>query len=323
MFILSNLPLTKSSNELSSKSGFRKTLSKLWAQRDLQAMALPGVIWMIIFNFIPMYFIVIVLLRYNVAKGILGSKWVGFNNFTEFFTDDRFWLVMRNTFGLNILRLVVGFPIPIIFALLLNELISNRFKRTVQTISYLPHFLSWIIVGGIMYNWLSDTGMITELLVKIGILDAPVHLIGTKEYFWGILITSEVWKEIGWNAIIYIAAISSVDPNLFEAAVIDGAGRFRKIWNVILPSIKGTVAVLLVLNIGNLMGSNFEQLFVFYKPVLYDVIDVIDIYAYRIGIENGRLSYATAVGLFRSIFAFILLYTANKASKKLTDTSLV
>lgn len=323
MFILSNLPLTKSSNELSSKSGFSKALSRLWAQRDLQAMALPGVIWMIIFNFIPMYFIIIAFMRYNVAKGILGSKWVGFNNFIEFFSDDRFWLVMKNTFGLNILRLVIGFPIPIIFALLLNELLSNRFKRIVQTISYLPHFLSWIIVGGIMYNWLSDTGMITELLVKIGFLDAPVHLIGTKEYFWGILITSEVWKEIGWNAIIYIAAISSVDPNLFEAAVIDGAGRFRKIWNVILPSIRGTIAVLLVLNIGNLMGSNFEQLFVFHKPVLYDVVDVIDIYTFRIGIENGRLSYATAVGLFRSIFAFILLYTANKASKKLTDTSLV
>lgn len=323
MFNLSNLPLTKSNKTLSKKPGFIKFLSRLWAQKDLQAMALPGVIWMIIFNFIPMYFIIISFQRYNVAKGILGSKWVGFGNFHEFFTDDRFWLVMRDTFGLNILRLLIGFPIPIIFALLLNELLAMRFKKFVQTVSYLPHFLSWIIVGGIMYNWLSDTGMITTLLVKMGILNQPIHLIGTPKYFWGILITSEVWKEIGWNAIIYIAAISSIDPSLFEAAVIDGAGRFRKVWNVILPSIKGTIAVLLVLNIGNLLGSNFEQLFVFYKPVLYDVIDVIDIYAYRLGIENGRLSYATAVGLFRSIFAFILLYTANKASKKLTDTSLV
>lgn len=286
-------------------------------------MALPGVIWMIIFNFIPMYFIIISFQRYNVAKGILGSRWVGLQNFHEFFTDDRFWIVMKDTFGLNILRLIIGFPIPIIFAILLNELISVRFKKLVQTVSYLPHFLSWIIVGGIMYNWLSDTGMITDLLVKIGILHQPVYLIGTPKYFWGILITSEIWKEIGWNAIIYIAAISSIDPSMFEAAVIDGAGRFKKIWHIVLPSIKGTIAVLLVLNIGNLLGSNFDQLFVFYKPVLYDVIDVIDIYAYRLGIENGRLSYATAVGLFRSVFAFILLYSANKASKKLTDTSLV
>lgn len=324
MFILSNLPITEKSTRITKKTGFTGLVSRIWAQKDLQAMAIPGVIWMIIFNFIPMYFIIISFQRYNVAKGILGSKWVGFDNFIEFFRDERFWLVMKDTFGLNILRLVIGFPIPIIFALLLNELVSNKFKRIVQTISYLPHFLSWIIVGGIMYNWLSDTGMITNLLVQVGILKEPIHLIGgAPQYFWGILITSETWKEIGWNAIIYIAAISSIDPSLFEAAVIDGAGRFRKIWNVILPSIKGTVAVLLVLNIGNLLGSNFEQLFIFYKPVLYDVIDVIDIYAYRIGIENGRLSYATAVGLFRSIFAFILLYTANKASKKLTDTSLV
>ena len=323
MFNLSNLPVIENNARLTKKTGFMGMLSKFWAQKDLQAMAIPGVIWMIIFNFIPMYFIIIAFMRYNVAKGVLNSKWVGFSNFQEFFSDSRFWLVMKDTFGLNILRLVIGFPIPIIFAILLNELFSVKFKKLVQTISYLPHFLSWIIVGGIMYNWLSDTGMITDLLVKIGILNQPVHLIGTPKYFWGILITSEVWKEIGWNAIIYIAAISSIDPNMFEAAVIDGAGRFKKIWHVTLPSIRGTIAVLLVLNIGNLLGSNFDQLFVFYKPVLYDVIDVIDIYAYRLGIENGRLSYATAVGLFRSVFAFILLYTANKASKKLTGTSLV
>ncbi len=323
MFTLSNLPITERRKSGTNKTGIFGFISRLWAQKDLQAMAIPGVIWMIIFNFIPMYFIIISFQRYNVAKGILQSKWVGFDNFIEFFSDDRFWLVMRNTFGLNTLRLLIGFPIPIIFALLLNELVSTKFKRFVQTVSYLPHFLSWIIVGGIMYNWLSDSGLITTVLVNIGILKEPIHLIGTPQYFWGILITSETWKEIGWNAIIYIAAISSIDPSLFEAAVIDGAGRFRKVWNVILPSIKGTVAVLLVLNIGNLLGSNFEQLFIFYKPVLYDVIDVIDIYAYRLGIENGRLSYATAVGLFRSVFAFILLYTANRASKKLTDTSLV
>ncbi len=323
MFILSNLPVAQKRNLGTKKTGVFGLISKMWAQRDLQAMAIPGVIWMIIFNFIPMYFIIIAFMRYNVAKGVLNSKWVGFNNFTEFFADDRFWLVMKDTFGLNILRLIIGFPIPIIFAILLNELVSSRFKRFVQTVSYLPHFLSWIIVGGIMYNWLSDSGLITTLLVHVGLLKEPIHLIGTPQYFWGILITSETWKEIGWNAIIYIAAISSIDPSLFEAAVIDGAGRLRRVWNVILPSIKGTIAVLLVLNIGNLLGSNFEQLFVFYKPVLYDVIDVIDIYAYRLGIENGRLSYATAVGLFRSVFAFILLYTANNASKKLTDTSLV
>lgn len=319
---MSVIPSIKST-KLKSTKGAGGLISRLWAQKDLQSMALPGVIWMFIFNFIPMYFIIIAFMRYNVAKGVFRSKWLGMANFHEFFTDSRFWLVLGDTFGLNLLRLLIGFPIPIIFAILLNELLNLKYKKIVQTVTYLPHFLSWIIVGGIMYNWLSDSGFMTLLLVKIGILAEPVHLIGTPKYFWGILISSEIWKELGWNSIIYIAAISGIDPNLFEAAVIDGAGRMRKIWHVTLPSIKGTISVLLVLNIGYLMSSNFEQLFVFYKPVLYDVIDVIDIYAYRMGIENGRLSYATAIGLFRSILAFILIYTANKASKKLTDTSLI
>ena len=310
--------------ELISKAPRKKSfLARFGAQKDLQLMAIPGAVWMVIFNFIPMYFIIICFMRYNVAKGILRSKWIGLDNFKEFFTDSRFWLVIWDTFGLNLIRLLVEFPLPIIFAVLINELISLRYKKVVQTVTYLPHFLSWIIVGGVMYNWLSDSGFMTDLLVRMGVLAEPVYLIGTPQYFWGILITSEIWKELGWNSIIYIAAISSIDPNLYEAATIDGAGRFKKIWHITLPSIKGTIAVLLILNIGNLMGSNFEQLFVFYKPVLYDVIDVIDIYAYRMGIENGRLSYATAIGLFRSVFALILLYTANKASKKLTGTSLV
>lgn len=322
MFDLSEIPAIKGTG-LKNPSQFTRFFKRFWAQKDLQSMALPGVIWMIIFNFIPMYFIVIAFMRYSVAKGVLGSKWLGLANFQEFFTDDRFWIVMKNTFGLNLLRLLIGFPIPIIFALLLNEMLNLRYKKLVQTVTYLPHFLSWIIVGGIMYNWLSDSGFLTLLLVRLGVLAEPIHLIGAPQYFWGILITSEVWKELGWNSIIYIAAISGIDPNLFEAAIIDGAGRLRKIWHVTLPSIKGAIAVLLVLNIGYLMGSNFEQLFVFHRPVLYDVIDVIDIYTYRVGIENGRLSYATAIGLFRSVFAFFLLYTANKASRKLTDTSLI
>lgn len=297
--------------------------SRLWRQRDLQAMALPGVIWMIIFNFIPMYFIVIAFQRYNVARGVLRSRWVGFDNFLEFFMDERFWLVIRNTFGLNGLRLLVSFPLAILFAILLNEVAQIRFKRIVQTITYLPHFLSWIILGGIMYEWLSDTGFLTELLLSLGVLRERMNLIAAKELFWPILIVSEVWKELGWNAIIYIAAIATIDPSLYEAATIDGAGRLGKILHVTLPSIRGTIAILLTLAIGNMLSSNFEQLFVFHRSVLYDVVDVIDIYAYRVGIENGRLSYATAIGLFRSVFALGLLLTANSVSKRLTESSLV
>ncbi len=285
-------------------------------------MALPGVIWMIVFNFIPMYFIIIAFQRYSIGKGILGSEWVGLKNFIEFFKDDRFWLVMKNTLGLNSLRLIVLFPAGIIFAILLNELPFLKFKKYVQTISYLPHFLSWVIVGGIMFNWMSDSGMLTGLLVKIGLIPEARHLLGSPDGFWNILVSAELWKELGWSAIIYIAAISGIDQNLYEAAAIDGAGRFKRIIHITLPSITGTIAVLLVLNIGNLLGSNFDQLFVFNKPILLDAVDVIDIYAYRMGIGSGRLSYATAIGLFRSVFAFLLLMGANTASKKLTQTSL-
>jgi putative aldouronate transport system permease protein len=310
-------------NIADGKQGSSSLFSRLWRQRDLQAMALPGVIWMIIFNFIPMYFIVIAFQRYNVARGVFRSRWVGFDNFIEFFSDERFWLVIRNTFGLNGLRLIVGFPLAILFAILLNEVSQIRFKRIVQTITYLPHFLSWIILGGIMYEWLSDTGFFTELLLSLGLLRERMNLIASKELFWPILITSEIWKELGWNAIIYIAAIATIDPCLYEAATIDGAGRFGKIVHVTLPSIRGTIAILLTLAIGNMLSSNFEQLFVFHRSVLYDVVDVIDIYAYRVGIENGRLSYATAIGLFRSVFALGLLLTANSVSKRLTESSLV
>ncbi len=295
---------------------------KIKKQIGLQIMAIPGVVWMIIFNFIPMYFIVIAFQRYIPVKGVFGSTWIGFDNFVEFFQDDRFWLVIGNTFGLNLLRLAVCFPAGIIFALLLNELQSVKFKKIVQTISYLPHFLSWVIVAGIMMNWFSETGIITEILVNLGVIDEPYHMLARTDGFWTILVTTELWKGLGWSAIIYIAAITGVDPGLYEAASIDGAGRLRKIWNITLPSIRGTISVLLVLQISNLLGSNFDQLFVFLKPTLYDAVDVIDIYSYRMGLGSGRLSYATAIGLLRSVVAFILLFGANKASKKLTGTTL-
>lgn len=318
--------MSKNSSSQSPPNSLTHKRAPLWKrmlkQWDLQVMALPGVIWMIIFNYIPMYFIVIAFQRYSVAKGISGSEWIWFDNFIEFFQDARFGLVMWNTIGLNLYRLAICFPAGIIFALLLNELQSIKFKKFVQTVSYLPHFLSWVIVSGIMFNWMSDTGMLTDLLVKAGIIEEAYHMFGTTDGFWTILVSAELWKELGWSAIIYIAAISGIDPTLYEAAAIDGAGRMRKIWNITLPSIQGTIAVLLVLNISNLLGSNFDQLYVFMKSTLYDAIDVIDIYAYRMGIGSGRMSYATAIGLMRSIVAFVLLYGANAASKKLTGTTL-
>ncbi|WAM36315.1 ABC transporter permease [Caldicellulosiruptor acetigenus] len=304
------------------QSGFRRFLHKLNEQKYLQAMAIPGVIWMIIFNYIPMYGIIIAFKEYDITLGFNKSPWVGLANFKEFFADERFWLIIKNTVGISFFKLLVGFPLPILFAVLLNELVSVRFKRTVQTISYLPHFISWVVLGGILMNWLSETGLINIILTKIGILKQPIAFLAEPKYFWGITVVSEVWKELGWNAIIYLAAIAGIDPELYEAATVDGAGRFTKMFKITIPCISGTIAIMFILAVSGLMNSNFDQIFVLRNPLNADASDVIDIYVYRMGIEAFRFSYATAIGLFKSIIALILLLTANGVTKKLTDKSL-
>jgi putative aldouronate transport system permease protein len=210
----------------------RRFIKKFSAQKELQIMALLGVAWMIIFNYIPMYGVLIAFKKYNILKSIAAAPWVGFEYFRQFFSDDSFWIVMKNTLGISFLKLIIGFPLPIIFALLLNELTSLRFKKWVQTISYLPHFLSWVILGGIMTTWLSDVGIVNDLLLKLSIIKEPITYLGEPRYFWGIAIISDIWKELGWSAIIYLAAIAGVDPAMYEAATIDGAGRFRKMISI-------------------------------------------------------------------------------------------
>lgn len=300
----------------------KRLIKKLLSQKELQIMALLGVIWMIIFNYIPMYGITIAFKKFNIIKPISAAPWVGLQYFKEFFADENFWLVVKNTIGLSFLKLIISFPLPIIFALLLNELTSIRFKKFVQTVSYLPHFLSWVILGGIMMTWLSDVGIINDVLIKLNLIKDPITYLGEPKYFWSIAIISDIWKELGWSAIIYLAAIAGVDPEMYEAATIDGAGRFRKMLNITLPCIKGTIAILFILAVSGLLNSNFDQIMVLGNQLNASTSEVIDIYVYRMGIRSGRYSYATAVGLFKSVIAFILLFTANKVTKKLNDTSL-
>ena len=285
-------------------------------------MAGLGAIWMIIFCYIPIYGLIIAFKEYNILKPISASRWVGFSHFIEFFQDENFLQIMTNTFGISLLRLFVGFTLPIIFALLLSELTSRKLKRTVQTISYLPHFLSWVVLGGLMMNWLSDMGMFNALLMKLGLLKEPITFLAEPKYFWAIVITSDIWKELGWGAIIYLAAISGVDSAIYEAAKVDGAGRFRRIWSIVLPSIRGTIAVLLILSVGYLMNTNFDQILVLMNQLNLERSNVLDIFVYRTGLQNGRFSYATAIGLFRSLVAMVLLFIANTATKKLTEQSL-
>ncbi|MDQ0228552.1 protein lplB [Bacillus sp. 7586-K] len=318
--------ITKESSHLvireTRKGRLRKLVKQVIAQRQLQVMALLGILWMIIFNYIPMYGLIIAFKEYSVIRTIAEAPWVGLAHFKEFIEDDAFWVVLKNTLGISVIKLIIGFPLPIIFALFMNELTSLKFKRAVQTITYLPHFLSWVVLGGILTTWLADVGIINDILIGLGLTNERLSFLAEPDYFWGIVIISDIWKELGWSAIIYLAAITSVSPELYEAATIDGATKFQKMWHVTLPAIRPTITILFILAVGNVLNTNFDQILVLRNALNESASNVIDIYVYQVGIQNARYSYATAVGLLKSIIAFILLLAANKITKKLDGTSL-
>ena len=285
-------------------------------------MAIPGFIWMVVFNYIPMYGIIIAFKNYRIIQTVAEAPWVGLEHFRELFAEGDFGLVMKNTLGISFLKLLFGFPLPIIFALLLNEIRSLRFKKAVQTISYLPHFLSWVVLGGIMMNWLADVGIVNEFLMGIGVIKEPIFWLAEPDKFWGIVVISDIWKELGWGAIIYIAAIAGIDPSLYEAATVDGAGRFQKMRHITIPCIAGTISILLILAISGILNTNFDQVLVLRNSLNQSASDVIDVFVYRIGIRNARFSYAQAISLFKSVVALFLLLGANAFSKRIHGHSL-
>lgn len=300
------------------RSSQRSAFSRFMGQFDLQMMVIPGIILIFIFAYIPMYGVMMAFQDYSIFKGFLGSDWVGLKHFRMFFESPEFFRVMRNTIVLSLLKFVIGFPAPIILALMLNEVKNMAFKRVVQTISYLPHFLSWVIVAGIVMSLLStDNGSVNILLMKFNAIDEPLNFLSLPEYFWGIIVTTGVWKEIGFGSIVYLAAIAGIDTTMYEAAEIDGASRFKQIYLITLPSIMPVVLIFMILAIGNLLSAGFDDLLLLgVNPVLRDVADVIDTYVYRIGIQNSRYSYATAVGLFKAVISVGLLTIANYAARK-------
>jgi len=277
---------------------------------------------MIIFNYLPMYGIIIAFKNYNILKPISAAPWAGLEHFREFFTDGSFVRVMRNTLGINGLRLLIGFPLPILFAILLNELRGTAFKRAVQTISYLPHFVSWVILCGLLVTWLSDVGIVNAVLLKLRVIREPIFYLAEPRYFWWIAVISDTWKEMGWSAIIYLAAIAGIDPQLYEAATIDGATRLQKTLYVTVPCIRGAIAIMFVLTVSYLLNSNFDQIFVLKNQLNRPASDVIDIYVYRMGIQAGRFSYSTAIGLFKSVIALGLLVLSNRVARRLTGASI-
>lgn len=309
----------------------RQFWKRLKDEKYLQIMALCGIVWMLIFNYAPMYGILVAFKKnYRITETLFSWKFLtsawgssyGFQHFIAFLKDAEFFNILANTLGMSILKLAIGFPLPIIFALFLNEIRNLKFKSVIQTISYLPHFLSWVVLGGILSTWLSDTGFINEILKTFGIINEGIMYLAYPKYFWGIIILSDIWKELGWGAIIYLAAISGIDQEMYEAARIDGASRFRQVFAITLPSIKGTMTILFILAVSGILNSNFDQIFVLWNPLNAPRSNVIDIYTFNVAMKSMRFSYAAAIGLFKSVFACVLLFIANRISTRLNNVSL-
>ncbi len=282
----------------------------------LYVMLLPAVVFLIIFNYIPMYGATIAFKDFWMTKGILGSPWVGFEHFERLFATDKFWQVFRNTIEINLLRLLFGFPAPIVLAILLNEVRHKLFKRSIQTIVYLPHFISWVTIAGIIFSLLSNEGLVNKIITAFG--GESVNFLTSNAMFRPLLVLSGIWKEAGWGTIIFLAALAGVNPDLYEAATVDGANRFKQIVHITLPSLLPDISILLILNFGSMMIGGFDQVFNLYNTMVYESGDVIDTYVYRIGLTQGKYSMATAIGLFLNIINFLLLILVNQTAKRMS-----
>lgn len=286
-------------------------------------MVIIFVVWVIIFRYVPLWGWLMAFQDYKPWKSITDQQWVGLKQFIELFKDVDFYRSMRNTLAMSFLGLAFGFPIPIMLALLINEIKHPRFKRTVQTISYLPHFVSWVVIASIVFRMLSPLGIVNEVLIRLGIIDNAIAFMGEPAYFWWIVVFTDLWKEMGWNSIVYLAAMAGVSPELHEAAIIDGAGRFKRMWYVTIPGIMPTIVVLLVLSIGNIINIGFERQFLLRTASTRDVADVIDLYILNYGIGTGRFSFGTAAGVFKSVVSLSLLTIANWLSRRTTGYKVI
>lgn len=300
------------------KQSVSKHIRKYW---QYYAMMLIPVVYYIIFRYVPMAGNIIAFRRYRAGSSIFGDEWSGLKYFNQFIQDQNFWRAFANTLLLNFKYLIVSFPLTLIFALLLNEVKNVAFKKVVQTISYLPHFISMVIVAGMVRELLSTNGPINNLIKSLG--GEAITFISLPEWFTTIFVVSGVWQGIGWGTILYLAAMSGINPELYEAAALDGANKFQQCLHVTIPAILPTVSTLLVLNVGSLCGSAaFEKVFLLYNPTTYETADIIATYVYRMGLQSGNYSYATAVGLFQGIINLVLLTVANRASRSLTGSAL-
>jgi putative aldouronate transport system permease protein len=298
----------------------------LRTQLELKTMLWPAVILITIFDFVPMYGLLMAFKAYDPITGIKGiftSQWNNFENFLGVFYHFEFWPMVKNTLGINLLGSLIGIPVTLIFGLLLNEIRNAKFKSLIQTITYMPHFLSWVIFGGLFITLLNpDGGMVNYLLLKLGLIDEPILFLGEPKYFWGIAIGTNLLKEIGWGAILYLAAMAGIDQSLYEAAAIDGAGRFKRMWHITLPGILPTLMILIIFAVSGMLNNNFTQIYVFQNPLNLPTSQVIDTFVYQQGLRQFQFASATAIGLMKAVFALLLLLGANYLSKKLTKSGL-
>jgi putative aldouronate transport system permease protein len=316
-----NIPSVKISKK---PTGLKFFLRKLIDQRTLVFMSVPFIIWLFIFKYLPLWGWTIAFQKFKPALGFRDQEWVGFFHFNFLFQDERFLRVLRNTLAMSGINLVFGFLTAITLALLLNEIRQIAFKRVVQTISYLPHFISWVVAASIVQTALSPDGYINKLLVMLGFVQEgeEILFLGIPEYFWGIYGATIVWKEIGWNTIVYLAAMTMIDPAQYEAAEIDGAGRFQKMWYITLPGIKPVIVVLLIMNIGYLMEAGFEPQYLLGNGMNIDYSENLDIFVLNYGIAQGNFSLSIAAGMFKTVVSFILLFAANHVAKRLGESRL-
>jgi len=284
-------------------------------------MMMPGLIFLLIFKYLPMYGLIISFQDFNIFSGVNGSPWVGFAQFQRLFQSHEFYQVFRNTLLINVYKIVFFFPIPILLAIMLNEVRITVFKRSVQTIIYLPHFISWVVVSGMMITILSPNNGLVNIIIKI-FGGESISFLMNKNYFRSILVLSSIWKEAGWSAIVFLAAITGIDMELYDSAKVDGAGRIKQIIHITLPGLLSTIVLMLIMRLGRLLVGGVDQVLMLYNPVVYEVGDIIQTFVYRMGLGKSEYSFTTAVGLFDSVIGFILIISGNKVSKNLLGKSI-
>lgn len=297
-------------------SGGKMLLKRLLKYRALLLMLMPGICFILLFNYGPMYGVQIAFKEYRILDGIWESPWVGFKYFRTFFGDTYSLNVLKNTIFISIYRLVLGFPAPIILALLLNEIGKQFFKRFAQTVSYLPHFISWVIISGVVIGILSpNTGIVNYFIKSLG--GKSIYFMADTGWFPTVLVLSGIWKEVGWGTVVYLAAISSIGTQMYESAIIDGATRIQRMRYITVPSLLPLISIVLILNMGGILNAGFDQIFNMYNPLLYEVADIIDTYVYRLGLVNMHYEFSTAVGLFKSVVGLTLMLIVHSATKRL------